>query len=370
MVISWKVSLTAYITLSILAVLVEFVEPAGRTIKIKLNSLKLRSPDNTWDTRHSILNIGQPPQSFKVIFDLASGEGFVPHYEKWKFNPFLHYDKGFRCSQSATCKKVSSPEKIQFMNSHLEGKVCRDNLQLTDRNMQTVNFPMDFLAVSWSSLDLNSLETDGFIGLGPIQSNPRGRPGFIQVLHRYKLIDNLQFSLWMSKYISSRSSGELILGGVDTDRYSGPISWHKVSSTDSWSLNLDGAYFGQNPFSCSNGTCKTILSSSFTGVYGPSYDIEKIYKYFDVDVRDKVPYISCAKILSAPDITFVIDGKQYRMPAVNYITDNTRSKCFLSLYPGVENLWVLGTDFLSGYYSIFDVTEGMIGFATPKLSLY
>lgn len=75
-----------------------------------------------------------------------------------------------------------------------------------------------------------------------------------------------------------------------------------------------------------------------------------------------------------PNVTFMIGGQSFTLSALQY---------FLILYNGqnyvcysvfgvspLSNVWILGDYFLSRFYSIYDIGQNRVGFATSILYNY
>ena len=84
------------------------------------------------------------------------------------------------------------------------------------------------------------------------------------------------------------------------------------------------------------------------------------------EVNDKSPgttvfEIDCLKVDTAPNLTFVIDEAYYEIPPTVYIKKKAdgplfkSSTCYVALLPNPSAAkWLLGTNFLANFYSIFD----------------
>lgn len=354
--------------------LINPVEPAASIISIPLEKELSQSLDNPkqLDMIHYVnVELGTPGKGFKVKLDLKFNELFVPHYEWTKINPYLHFKTGFLCSKSISCEKLSKDYTIFYEGAQLSGNVCRDILTLHRSNNALVSFPQTFLTVKEAKKrDLSGDIVDGYFGLGPIQQGTK-KQGLIKALNDAKLIELMKFSMWFNMNKLTRSGGELVLGGVDVSRYNGEISWHRMLSSDIWALNLQYVYLGEKQVSAQVG--RAILSSTTSGIYGPSSMVGKIYNSFSTKEKNGIVYVDCNMIDIGPMITFIMDNIRYGMHPSNYIIKSLDNKCYLNIFPTTasDNDWILGTSFLSSYYTVFDITYGQIGFASvrPELSV-
>lgn len=348
--------------------LVKPVELAARTYNIQLYRTYGDNEDNLPDiSYYTEIDIGSKPQSFKVQFDLMFDRIFVPHFERFKINPYLHFKDGFRCSMSKSCKKTGINRRTAFRGGNIDARILEDNLSImveTPSGRSPKKFAQLFMAAEKCDKDFSMLPIDGVIGLGPLKSHDKQT--LMDSLYAAKLIDNLQFSMWFNPNLDSGYGGQLVLGGVDTSRYTGDISWHHTRSNDVWSLSMDAVAIGSRVIGCQGSSCHASFSSGSSFIYGPNKIVNEIQKLLAANVRNGIAYVNCNQKTIGPEITFVLEQRQYRLPASNYIgQSDKKQQCFLRIVPSnngdASGLWVLGTSFLSAYYTAFDVTNGYIG---------
>uniref|UniRef100_A0A6G1SLE7 Lysosomal aspartic protease n=1 Tax=Aceria tosichella TaxID=561515 RepID=A0A6G1SLE7_9ACAR len=384
----------------------------ARLVKVPLVSSTIQAAGSLGQpvvNYYTRVSIGSPPKPFNVQFDIGTNELFVPHYSWNPFNRNLHYSSGFQCKDSATCVKNTNVFKIEYQHVKLEGKRYEDVINLdmahytpgteltsgaaagastsTALNVSTTaaavpsRWRQSFLAIaSASDGRFSPLKVDGFFGLGAASKSMTGIGSILTNLHNANLIDNLQFSFWFNPILDSAHGGMLILGGVDTNLYTGKIYWHKLPApqSDRWTLALQTVTLGSQPVGCltpSRGGCQAKFSTGLSDIYGPHDDVMKIYSFLNTTKSSTgIQLIDCRRIPSLPYITFNIDGIPYYLLPSNYVrktVDGTifkKETCYVAILPTNDeaNTWTLSTPFLGAYYSIFDMTYGQIGFAALK----
>lgn len=86
------------------------------------------------------------------------------------------------------------------------------------------------------------------------------------------LVKEQVFSFYMKG--GSGSGGELLLGGVDKTKYSGPMVWAPLTHETYWAFNLDSLNLGPSTTICTN--CKVIADTGTSLIAGPSAVVAQI----------------------------------------------------------------------------------------------
>uniref|UniRef100_A0A8D2I6B5 Pepsinogen C n=1 Tax=Urocitellus parryii TaxID=9999 RepID=A0A8D2I6B5_UROPR len=87
-------------------------------------------------------------------------------------------------------------------------------------------------------------------------------------------------------------------------------------------------------------------------------------------------FVNCNDVQNLPTFTFIINGVQFPLPPSAYILNVSpgpwgwNGYCLVGLeatYVSSANgqpFWILGDVFLRSYYSVFDMANNRVGFAT------
>lgn len=75
-------------------------------------------------------------------------------------------------------------------------------------------------------------------------------------------------------------------------------------------------------------------------------------------------------MVKTPDLTFKIDNITYTVPAQALVEVVAPNICMLNLQKSamLHTTWVLGLNFLRGYYTVLDATNQKVGFGQSTMS--
>lgn len=157
-----------------------------------------------------------------------------------------------------------------------------------------------------------------------------------------------------SFYLGDMHPGELTLGGMDTKHFTGNVTYHPVTSRTYWELSLDAVKIGKDEIV---GKSNVIIDSGTSLLAGPKEQVHALAKKVGAFPFIMGQYlISCSS--TAPDITFVLNGKEYTLSKEEYILKNGPMClfCFMGIdVPAPRGpLWILGDIFMRKYYTVFD----------------
>lgn len=374
---------------------------AAKLVRIPLTKVttdKAGKQGQSVTSYYAPIAIGSPQVKFNLQFELALDSTFVPHKSYNFFKSYLNYGNGFKCKASFTCIKVDSLLSIEYQQCTLTGKLYEDLITFGTASVETSqlannssnNHPsavangvivrQNFLAISDASTPVfKDLPIDGFIGLAPNLVSNSKVYNIILRMEEARIIDRLQFSLGFNRTDSPNGNAELTLGGFEPSRYIGSLNWHRVDSTseNAWALNLRHVSLGVQVIDC-NGDCRVSFSSALNGVYGPKACVDKIYDYLGANnpkADETLTLLDCRRLNSntLPTITFIIDDRFYQLKPKDYIKQAPDSlyggnTCYIAIFPneGQPKRWILGTNFLESYYTVFDVREKIMALARPS----
>ncbi|XGW20916.1 hypothetical protein V3C99_004134, partial [Haemonchus contortus] len=314
---------------------------------------------------YGTIQIGTPPQTFKVLFDTGSSNLWVPCANCPSSNQACLSHQKFNCSQSSTCTQTYQVVPMQYGTGSMLGYLDYDvvcfgtNQQYCTNNQQGfacamrepgdtfVYTPFDgILGMAWNSIAQDSI------------SQPMS-----QIFANKTLCPEAVFAFWLNRDLFNNViGGELTLCGIDPTHYQGTIAWEPLISETYWEIQLGGVTV--NGQQISDGPVGAVVDSGTSLILGPPALVQEIQQAIGAD---EYGLIDCSTIPSLPPITFTIGGTELTLTANHYVTQYSDGTCTSGFQgtqspaPGVS--WVLGDVFIGTFYSIFDHANKRVGFA-------
>lgn len=218
------------------------------------------------------IGIGTPPQIFKVIFDTGSSNLWVPS-KKCRFSIpcFLH--KKYDSTKSQTYVADGTSFSIQYGTGAMVGFQSADTVTIGDLSVPGQVFAE---ATKEPGIAFIAAKFDGILGLGfkEISVN-RITPLWYNIMDQ-QLVPEPVFSFWLNRDPSGEVGGEMVLGGVNTDRFTGPQRWSNITRKGYWQFALgDVLIDGLSTGFCKSG-CSAIADTGTSLLAGPAAIVAQI----------------------------------------------------------------------------------------------
>lgn len=187
----------------------------------------------------SEVQIGTPPQSFKVVMDTGSSNLWVPSSECGSIACYLHskYDS----SSSSTYKKNGSEFAIQYGSGAVKGFISQDTVTLGDLKIKHQDFGE---TTEEPGLAFAFGRFDGILGLGYDTISVDGVvPPFYNMIDQ-GLLDEKKFAFYLGDTNKEGDESFVTFGGVDKDHYTGKITNIPLRRKAYWEVDLDAITFG------------------------------------------------------------------------------------------------------------------------------
>ncbi|KAL2829705.1 aspartic peptidase domain-containing protein [Aspergillus cavernicola] len=321
--------------------------------------------DNFMNAQYfSEIQIGTPPQTFKVVLDTGSSNLWVPSSECGSIACYLH--QKFDSSSSSSYKQNGSEFAIQYGSGSLSGFVSQDTLQIGDLKVKDQLFAE---ATSEPGLAFAFGRFDGILGLGfdTISVN-KIVPPFYKMIEQ-GLLDDPVFAFYLGDANKEGDSSEATFGGIDEDHYTGELINIPLRRKAYWEVDLDAIALGDDVADLEN--TGVILDTGTSLIALPSNLAEMINSQIGAKKGFTGQYsIECEKRDSLPDLTFTLSGHNFTIGPYDY-TLEVQGSC-ISAFMGMDfpepvgPLAILGDAFLRKWYSVYDLGNSAVGLAKAK----
>lgn len=321
------------------------------------------------------VSVGSPPQQLRVVYDTGSSNLWVndqpvPWWRKLLPGAHQTYDH----SKSSTYVANGTTFNIAYGSGPVAGFYSKDtvaigDIGLTDYLFAEVNNTKG-LGTMWLVGKL-----DGILGLGWDDISVDHVQTPLRALVNSGKLEEPAFAFYLG---SGGAVGELVLGGVNSDHYTGDFAYTPVidmvpGKKGYWTLAMDDIKMnGASITSCR----KAIVDSGTSLLAVPAADMAKIVAAVGakplgpVAPLNKEYTFNCTG--NAPDFDIMIAGKTYTLTKEDYSLQNG-GQCVLGMQ-GLDvpapagPLYILGDVFMRKFYVKFDVGNMRLGFATLKKS--
>lgn len=318
--------------------------------------------DNFMNAQYfSEIQLGTPPQTFKVVLDTGSSNLWVPSSQCSSIACFLHTK--YESSQSSTYKANGTSFEIRYGSGSMKGFVSQDILSIGDLTIKGQDFAE---ATEEPGLAFAFGRFDGILGLGydTISVN-KIVPPFYQMVNQ-KLLDEPVFAFYIAP---TEEQSEVVFGGIDKSHYTGDITWVPLRRKAYWEVEFDAITFGDQTNELDS--WGAILDTGTSLITLPSDYAELLNAQIGAKKSWNGQYtLECDKVAGLPDLTFQLGGTNFTITATDY-TLNVQGSCIsaitpLDMPPPVGPLAILGDAFLRKYYNIYDLGKNRVGLAKAK----
>ena len=329
---------------------------------------------------YGVITLGTPPKEFEVIFDTGSANLWVASDSCSSSNCKDHpsYDH----TQSSTYQVNNTVFDIEYGSGACTGFLSEDTLNIGGLDLPNQLFA-EITDASGMGAGYALGKFDGILGLAFDAIAVCGDPnngGYIgdcvptpfSRLKETGLIEEGVFAFYLGGLqpcfpeCMDGYPGELTLGGIDPAHYSGEINYVPVSNAAYWQITLDTIGVNGVDYSTSS-TKEAIVDSGTSMIVGPIDAMDKLAASLGArKMASTGEYVvSCSKAL--PDLELTIGGVDYVVPSSSYVLADGPICILLMLGMdlGPEGLgWILGDVFMRPYYTVFDMDNERVGFAT------
>jgi cathepsin D len=312
--------------------------------------------DNLW---YGSISVGTPPADYTVAFDTGSSDLFLPG-PACSDNCEGH--KKYNPSSSSTATDTGKTFAINSDDgSSVSGEQFTDTVQIA--GLAATDQTLGAADKYSSGYAIGQFPPDGLMGMAfPSISSYPADPVF-QTLVAQGQTDAPKFAFKIAN-----TGSQLTIGGVDDSLYTGSITYTPVTHQGFWQVDVESiAVNGYH-----SGGFSGIIDTGSKLVVGDPNAVKQFY--------DSIP--------GSKDASSTVGAGYYTVPCNSVPTVSlTFSGQSFEIAPGIFNLgpsssgsedcvggvkgsdtggdfWVIGDVFLQNVYSVFDVGENRVGFAT------
>ncbi|KAL1131340.1 hypothetical protein AAG570_010958 [Ranatra chinensis] len=213
--------------------------------------------------------VGSPGQNFKVIFDTAWANSWIPSSLCSSFDIACEIHNQYNAAQSNTHFDNGTTIVIPLGGYNLTGRLSTDMVHIGKINITDQTFA-EMSYVPWAFV---FSKADGVFGLAfDSYAIDNVTPFFYNML-KQKTVQKPIFSFYMNRDPSSKRAGTLFFGGVEERHYTGNFTFAKITKKGYWQFRMDSLKVkGYNMTFCRGG-CDVIADTSTNAILGPDNEI-------------------------------------------------------------------------------------------------
>lgn len=266
------------------------------------------------------ITIGQPPQSFKVVFDTGSSNLWVPSQTCPWSDVACDLHNRYDSTKSSTYVKNGTAFSIQYGSGACSGFLSVDDVGVGSLLVKRQKFGE---ATAEPGLSFVVAQFDGLLGLAfQSISVDHVTPFWYNVISQGLLSQNM-FSFFLSNQPNSATGSELIFGGVDPAKMSGPTTWVNLTSTTYWEFQIDGV--ASNGVSYASQGTPAILDSGTSLIAGPMIAVTNLNTALGAVPTGSGPALfpSCNITSTLPNVVITVGGQQLTLTPKDYVLEET-----------------------------------------------
>jgi len=306
------------------------------------------------------MKFGSKAQEMYMLIDTGSANTWVFSSDCQAETCSIH--NTFGEEDSTTLKTTTEQWDLSYGTGDVSGIVATDTLAFADFSIQ-----MGFgLAVNASD-DFDNYPMDGILGLGRRTSDELGTPTIMDVLSADKLIASNTIGVHIHRAEDGTKDGEIVFGGIDTDKFSGTLSYTKTSNDDAWEIPVQDMLV--NGQSCNFTNRTAIIDTGTTFILMPPTDATALHDIIPGSATSGESFtLPCS---TTAKLEVRINGKLYTISPKDYIGSpsttgsSTCSSTIIGHQAYGDQQWILGDVFLKNVYAVFDFDRKQIGLGTP-----
>jgi len=304
------------------------------------------------------ITLGTPGQKFEVIFDTGSSDLWVAGSG---CDSSCGRHAQYNSAKSSTYQANGTAFDIMYGSGPVSGYESIDVLSTGSLNVNNQVFA-EVTNAAGLGLAYKIGKFDGILGLAfPILSVNKV-PTVFENMFTQGVVEKNVFSFYLGK--ESGENGELLLGGIDTSKYTGDMNFVPLSSATYWEYALDGLTVDGVVYGAGD---KAIMDSGTSLLTGPTDVVSKLAESMGARKINAAEYMVSCTATGLPTFTYKLNGVDYTLDSSDYLIPDG-DMCLLAMM-GMDvprpngPLWIMGDVFMRKYYTVFDMENKQVGIA-------
>lgn len=322
--------------------------------------------------------LGTPEQTFRLHIDTGSSDLWVNAVKSE-----LCTTRGNECgasgtysaNESSTYQFVNNAFNISYVDgSGASGDYATDTFRFGGQTITDLQFGIGYVSSS----------PEGILGIGytinEVQVNRFGLDAYPNLPQKLKddgTISSVAYSLWLNDL--DASTGSILFGGVDTDKFSGQLSTLPIIQESGvyaeFIIALTDMGIGGNKTSLfANSNVAVLLDSGSSLMYLPDEVTTALYTQFNAqyDSNQGAAFVDCSLANQQGSVEFGFSGVTISVPYNELVITAAVSRgqpvCILGIAPAGNSISVLGDTFLRSAYVVYDLSNNEISLAQTNFN--
>ncbi|CAH8848989.1 unnamed protein product, partial [Trichobilharzia szidati] len=259
--------------------------------------------------------VGTPPQTFRVLFDTGSTDTWFPSRKCWFLDIPCWFIRFYDSSKSSTYQRNGTSFEVDYMDSTFYGFWSMDTIQINSLVIRNQAFAevTDIFSTSFFGS-----EYDGTIGMSCEKLSEYGNiPVFPNILAQGVKMDPI-FSFYLNGKDGAVVGGEMVLGGVNTEYFTGDFEVLPVLLENKWAVGMKS--FRINGVDYCNTRCISLIDTGTSLILGSNEVVDEINSRLGATESGDGEYVfDCSNIDKLPPIEIVFTRRKYVLEAKDYI---------------------------------------------------
>ncbi|KAF9282793.1 hypothetical protein BGZ68_005751 [Mortierella alpina] len=337
--------------------------PSKRDLRITLTPfLQVDSEDYKYINYYGEISIGKPEQKFRVLFyNGDNGVVWVPNLNcDLTASDALANLNRYDGSISEMFMSVDNPSDwtTGYQGGlHVRGLYGNETLVLGSMELHSATFGRAL----YVSKEFGPFGVDGMFPLGPLFQVPETNVDtFMRTAIKEQVISNPEFSVYLPPDRSGLdATGEIVLGDIDSTRYTGDLTYVNTVSNTKWVIEIDditsrGEILGKSGRAeVDMGESRVFVSRDVAEAIHlpiPGAKFEEWYWTVPCNLAQNTEH----------RVSFTIGGRAFHIPMADLPSkppheDDVDCASVIAISDDDEDEWSLGVPFIKNNYCVFDM---------------